>query len=389
MALLLKYRRSTKKSVPAFPSLSRRSNKGGKKFFRNLFLPAGFMLAIYAGAKHNRSIISDRTSKKDATQVEAMAMTAATVFEPPPSPLAIDCSVFLESSSSPENVVHVAQAEHPFDMSLHDPKLEIISRAIKEKGCFECPILNSLLSALKKLPQQASFIDIGGNIGMYSLYAASYGYNAVTFEPMKLNQERMCESIRLNTGFEDRVALIGAAMTDSSSTSKYVNFNTRGFKKYLVKRGDLNYGSGTVREIKSDNVPSGNRGVDYALSATVDSLQVTSHLPQPGSRIVLKVDVEGFECKAISGSLDYLSKVQIEYAAIELGYVRMQECHQTEGDPLAKIFDLFVSKGLEQYLFSNGKWIKVDHVNWIGWARKRSVGLFDTAWSKEMPTFNL
>ena len=348
------------------------------------------MLAINFGAKHNRSIISD---KKDAMQVDAMTMTAAAaataVFSPPSSPLVIDCSVFLESSSSlPENIVHVAQAEHPFDMSLHDTKLEIISRSIKEEGCFECPILNSLLSALKKSPQ-ASFIDIGGNIGMYSLYAASYGYNAVTFEPMKLNQERICESIRLNPGFKDRLTLIGAAMTDSSSTSKYVNFNTIGFKRYLGKRGDLNYGSGMVREIKSDNVPPGNRGVDYALSATVDSLQGTSHLPQPGSRIVLKVDVEGFECKAISGSLDYLSKVQIEYAAIELGYVRMQECHQAEGDPLAKIFDLFVSKGLELYLFSDGEWIKVDHIDWIGWARQRSAGLFDTAWSKEMPTFNL
>lgn len=60
---------------------------------------------------------------------------------------------------------------------------------------------------------------------MYSLYAASYGYNAVAFEPMKLNQERICESIRLNAFFEVRLTLIGAALTDLSSTSKYVKLN--------------------------------------------------------------------------------------------------------------------------------------------------------------------
>jgi hypothetical protein len=135
---------------------------------------------------------------------------------------------------------------------------------------------------------------------------------------------------------------------------------------------------GQVREIKSGNVPPGNRGVEYSSSVSVDYLQGTSHLPQPGSRIGLKIDVEGFECKAISGSLDYLSKVQIEYVAIELGYVRMQECQQAEG-ALAKLFDLFVSNGLGLYLFSDGKWIKVDHVNRVGWARGRSAGLFDAA----------
>jgi|AntRauTorckE5430_2_1112549.scaffolds.fasta_scaffold01622_5 FkbM family methyltransferase len=345
----------------------------GKKATYKLLLSIAFIaLVVYMATR--------LTTKND--NIEKLSQEAS---------LVIDCALLPKSSPylKPENIVHVVQAEHPFHMSVHDTKMEIISRSIKKSGCFECPILNSLLNALKKSPH-ASLIDIGGNIGMYSLYAASYGRNAVTFEPMKVNQEKICQSILNNAHFQDRITLIGAAATSDSSTSKYVNFNTQGFKKYLKKRGDLNYGSGAVREIVSENnvPPPGDRGVDYAYSLTVNSLQGTKYVPQPGSHIVLKVDVEGFECKALLGSLNYLSVLKIDYAAVEFGYVRMQECHQ-DGGALKKIFDLFASNGLELYLFDNNEWIKVDPVDWWSWARPRSAGLFDTAWSKGIPTFSL
>ena len=310
------------------------------------------------------------------------------------SPFAVDCALFLNSSSdlavlpAENHNVHVVQAEHPFDMSLHDTEHEVISRSINQEGCFECLILFSLLNALKKSPD-ASLIDIGGNIGMYSLYAASYGHNAITFEPMKINQEKICQSILSNIHFQDRITLIGAATSDSSA-SKYVDFNTKGFKQAIAKKGDLNYGSGIVKEFHSENnaPPPGDRGVHYAHSLTIDSLQGTKHLPQPGSHIVLKVDVEGSECKALLGSLIYLSTVKIDYAAIELSYVRMQQCHQ-DGGALEKIFDLFTSNGLELYLSSKNEWMKVDPVNWIPWARERSAILFDIAWSKGIPNMIL
>jgi FkbM family methyltransferase len=277
-------------------------------------------------------------------------------------------------------------------MSLHDTEHEIISRSINQEGCFECPILKSLLNALKKSPD-ASLIDIGGNIGMYSLYAASYGHNVITFEPMKVNQEKICQSILSNMHFQDRITLIGAA-TSNSSASKYVDLDTKGFKQAVQKKGDLNYGSGKVEEINSENnaPPPGDRGVHYAHSLTIDSLQGTKHLPQPGSHIVLKVDVEGSECKALLGSLNYLSMVKIDYAAIELSPGRMQEC-QKDGGALEKIFDLFTSNGLELYLFDNNKeWMKVDPVNWKPWALKKTSPrsrLFDVAWSKGTPTIIL
>jgi len=68
-------------------------------------------------------------------------------------------------------------------MSVHDPEKEVISMEIKKHGCFECNILRPLILALKN-SKNASLIDIGGNIGMYSLHAASHGRNAIAFEPL-------------------------------------------------------------------------------------------------------------------------------------------------------------------------------------------------------------
>lgn len=41
-------------------------------------------------------------------------------------------------------------------------------------------------------------------------------------------------------------------------------------------------------------------------------------LPPPGSHIVIKVDVEGSECRALAGASEYLHTVNIDYVALEM-----------------------------------------------------------------------
>jgi FkbM family methyltransferase len=273
-----------------------------------------------------------------------------------------------------------------FFMSTHDPEKEVIAILIKKDGCFECNILYSLLYALMKSPN-TTLIDIGGNIGLYSLHAASFGRNTVAFEPFQTNQEKFCQSILHNSGFRDKIKLVPAALTNDMSQT-YVSFDKSMFHTEVFRQGEglKNLGSMMVRG--TNHKPnSGEMGKDYSMAITLDSFQNrTGILPTAGSRVVLKVDVEGYECKALSGAFDYLSKVDIEYVALEWSCKRIQQC--SEDGTTAKIFNLFSKNGLSAYLYKKKwhKWIKVDmETDPQTWCMKK---LFDIAFSKEWPAFN-
>mmetsp|Transcript_16628 Transcript_16628/g.31495 ORF Transcript_16628/g.31495 Transcript_16628/m.31495 type:complete len:233 (+) Transcript_16628:271-969(+) len=198
---------------------------------------------------------------------------------------------------------------------------------------FECHILRSLIAALK-ISRHTRLIDIGGNIGMYSLHhAASLGRNSVTIDLFCKNHESFCQSILHNPGFTDKIKLVQAALTNDKS-KKYVDFDKSMFERavYSQGKGQKNYGLMMVNG-QFDKPPDGDLGKDYAMAVTLDSLQErkTDLLPPPGSHVVLKVDVEGSECKALIGGIDYLSKVRIDYVAMEWSaFDRINECSTEE-----------------------------------------------------------
>eukprot|EP00978_Attheya_sp_CCMP212_P047411 scaffold421357_cov86-Attheya_sp.AAC.1 len=289
-----------------------------------------------------------------------------------------------------EHLVHIKETDRQeFDTSTHDPEKEVISIQIEKYGCLEYHTLWSVLSALKK-STAASLIDIGGYIGMYCLHAALYCRSAVAFEPFELNHEKFCQSIFQNSGFRDRIKLVAGALTNDQHI-KYVYFNKAQFKIAVYKRniGQTNLGSMQVSNgIKS--MPTGDLvGKDYATAFTIDSLQEDKGiLPMPGSHVILKVDGEGSECRALSGAYDYLSKVHIDYIALEWTPDHMKE-YQEDGI-INKIYDLFAKNGLEAYKLVEkdgmAEWIKVDLKNSESWAK----GMFDMALSKQgIPSFDI
>jgi len=248
-----------------------------------------------------------------------------------------------------------------FTMSVHDPEKEVISMEIKKHGCFECNILSSLMSALKN-SKNATLIDIGGNIGMYSLHAASHGRNAIAFEPLQINQEKLCQSTLLNHGFGEKIQIVSRALTNENDLT-YVDFNTEYFDRAVFKRnrGQKNYG---VMKTGAglDKKPDGVLGKDYALATTIDSMQSLHILPPPGSHVVLKVDVEGSECRALSGAAEYLHKLNIEYVALEMTPDRIESCRSSGA--WGYIYDLFLDNGLTPYKFDDQAkgWVKIN--NW-------------------------
>ena len=83
--------------------------------------------------------------------------------------IGFSCSKFLAGRESDDGVWAPTSTHPSFTMSIHDPQKDAyISRDISKKGCFECDVLYAAMAALAQEPKSI-LIDVGGNIGMYSL----------------------------------------------------------------------------------------------------------------------------------------------------------------------------------------------------------------------------
>lgn len=121
--------------------------------------------------------------------------------------------------------------------------------------------------------------------------------------------------------------------------------------------------------------PSGELGRDYALATTLDSFFEYTYLPSKD--VVLKVDIEGSECRAIAGGFTVLKKLKIKYVAIEMTPERLKAC-----DDWDQITELFFKNGLKSFKFNKHKkkWEAIDIEK-----RDWNKGMYDLAFSKNIP----
>jgi len=142
-------------------------------------------------------------------------------------------------------------------------------------------------AALKKsLGPGMVFIDIGANIGYFSLLAARLvgkEGRVISFEPFQQNVQLLHASLKLN-GF-DNIEVYPFAVADKNALLAYDNMGS----------------NGVVSEVANDL--SSLLLTTLVWSVTLDSL--LRHIPRID---VIKIDVEGAEYLAMSGGLDLLKK---------------------------------------------------------------------------------
>ena len=130
------------------------------------------------------------------------------------------------------------------------------------------------------------FVDIGANIGSYTILAsAAVGANCISFEPDPEAWQWLCENIKLN----HVVSLVEAHQQAVGSEIGVLNLSR--------DEGPTNH------IIPKTEVTSQNRQ-----SRSVEATRLDQAL---GSRhpIMLKIDVEGFETKVISGACRVLENL--------------------------------------------------------------------------------
>lgn len=193
-----------------------------------------------------------------------------------------------------------------FKMAIH-PYNDIISRMIKTSGAWEPHLCSAIVSVFKRFShlhhrdnREIAFLDIGGNIGFHSLCAATLPEHLlntiITVEASHKNFGALHTSMKLN-GWESRMSLVNMAVSNGADNTP------------LCFRVDSsNMGGNSAVNPANHPTAKWHSGIEceYVPVTTIDSILQSTAGNRLGSRtlcpLVMKLDIEGYEHRALEGA---------------------------------------------------------------------------------------
>lgn len=137
------------------------------------------------------------------------------------------------------------------------------------------------------------FVDIGANVGSYTILAAATGANVISLEPVRNTFEALLDNVHINR-FQNQVLAINTAV--GSSQGELLMTADKDTTNQAIKLEDTYQGL-------AEKVPVTN----------LDSLLKGKSIPA-----LIKIDVEGFEGEVISGGYETFSNNQQLAVIMEL-----------------------------------------------------------------------
>ena len=164
-----------------------------------------------------------------------------------------------------------------------------------------------LVENLGEPRSDVGFIDIGANLGTYALAAAAAGHQVIAVEPMDTALRKFKKAIELG-GVKDRVAIVQAGISNETD-DLYLSIHRR------------NKGASALVP-KSDCLTNKERICDIDRTVPIvmmnDLLDVITF-----KNAVMKMDIEGHECRALPKAGNFLDTINIKVIQIEFaGYKR-------------------------------------------------------------------
>lgn len=134
------------------------------------------------------------------------------------------------------------------------------------------------------------FVDVGANVGLYSILAAETGANCIAFEPVTETFSHLGVNIRLND-FGGRCEAITACVGREDGSA------------------DITIGFGPMNHVVVKSEGSNSR--------TVKQVALDRYLTRAPT--MLKIDVEGFEAEVLAGTAQWLNDPALLAVTIEMG----------------------------------------------------------------------
>ncbi|KAL7477636.1 hypothetical protein ACHAW6_003436 [Cyclotella cf. meneghiniana] len=235
------------------------------------------------------------------------------------------------SPSYPIDKSYLARShtQFPFHVSVHPEGIDGIRFDIFRAGVYYENIMTSVIGeilneASARKQHRPVMIDVGANIGWFSLLAASHGAEVFSFEPNVINMIRFCESQLLNgwslaqnSERDNRIHsyMKGVGSQHGQSLSMYApdpkNPGANTFNQDLAKDHAAKMSGGELHQLDGGELPI----------VTLDALakdQGWLSFKGKGTEIALmKIDIEGMEHVALQGAKQLLCKNVIQNILME------------------------------------------------------------------------
>lgn len=241
----------------------------------------------------------------------------------------------------PAGSIHKKQARFRI---YHHGNTDAVSKQIERKGTWELQITKNLIKNLEiyaaetqKTLGDLSVVDIGANIGWYTMVIASLGVNVVSFEPMEPNLDLLRRSLCVaSPEIRDRVTLFGHGLSEKEQTCfQYVKRSNsgNGHTRCVEKVEDL--------ELNLDEYKVVGRSQLRVLDNIIRTVPKSEAKKEPISIAALKIDTEGFEPIIFNGGHALLSQAEIPVIFTEYAprYLRRITPGMTGFDYLKYFYD--------------------------------------------------
>ncbi|PVD26840.1 hypothetical protein C0Q70_11987 [Pomacea canaliculata] len=228
----------------------------------------------------------------------------------------------------------------------YDPDVDYISAMIKKWQGFQSKLIRDITLALRyaqesdvnEINTNVTFVDLGSNIGVFTLTAAMAGYEVLAVDALRETLQLMVTSLHL-AGVTSRVTVLNNAISD-----------VREVVSMEIDRSNMG-GS----KVKQDSWVNQNSSDDD----NVNSINMNDLIPYVRSRrAVVKMDIEGFEERALWSASEFFEKIDVYSVLMEWSFHR--------GDSGPPIIRFMSRRGMLPYSDTN-KSEALDPVSYKTW----------------------
>ena len=175
------------------------------------------------------------------------------------------------------------KTEPAFYICLYEPERDkYISGSLLSTGVWE-PYITPLVQKALNCTPRAIFIDIGANIGYYSMLAAAAGRSVIAVEPSKTSVDRFHKASKMNNA-QDLISLCHNAISDRH-------------QNVTLTSNRYNQGGVWIKPINDQNKEASSRrraGSTVVRATTMDHLLDLAVLRQH-TQAIIKIDIG--ECR--------------------------------------------------------------------------------------------
>ena len=185
----------------------------------------------------------------------------------------------------------------------YDPNSDdYISKVLhKDNGLWESDIVHAVKHVLEERADYG-FIDVGANIGVYTITVASMKRRLVAVEPYPPNLERLAQSLRRSPHLLPYVTVVTNAVSNKYETVQFLSRDRHPGATQIQSVG-------ATRASKTHHLVS---DMSVRTVLTDDLLHLI-----PFKQAVMKIDIEGAEANAIESATTLFDQIDISHVFFE------------------------------------------------------------------------